>query len=209
MHARCRHNRVASSGQVTDEAGWVDLSRTARIHPVKVFKPGSVAGPVQGPGFGFWPGRPGQFLFLKKIQNGIVLVKKKFNGLQPGFWPGFAGSTGSWLMLFFHQHGPVLAPGRPGPGSTLRAGPGFKTLYPVHTHTHTHAHILWICSLVLESRVLYFLGCSIFSNTEIGNIHRQISTYTKVKNIMERPEEWNKNKLLAILDKTSNVACLM
>jgi hypothetical protein len=65
-----------------------------------VFKPGPMADPVQGPGFGFWPGRQvGRVnLYFKKIQNGVFLVKKKqkktkVNGLQPGFWPGFAGST--------------------------------------------------------------------------------------------------------------------
>jgi hypothetical protein len=39
--------------------------------------------------------------YLKKIQNGVVLVKKtKVNGLRPD-QPG--GSAGSWLILFFHQ----------------------------------------------------------------------------------------------------------
>jgi hypothetical protein len=55
----------------------------------------------------------GSILIFKKIQNGVVLVKKKkLNGLQPGFWPDFAGSAGSWLMQFFHQPGLVPAPGR-------------------------------------------------------------------------------------------------
>jgi hypothetical protein len=69
-----------------------------------VFKPG----PVQGPGSGFWPG---QSLFLKKIQNGVVLVKKKINGLQPGF----VGSTESPGYDFFY----FLSSTRPGssPGS--------------------------------------------------------------------------------------------
>jgi len=52
--------------------------------------------------------------------------KKKLNGLQPGFWPGFAESAGSWLMQFFHQPGLVPAPGR--------AGPGFKTLAAGEPH---------------------------------------------------------------------------
>jgi len=62
----------------------------------------------------------GSIPILKKIQNGVVLGKKKtkVNGLQPGFAgstrsPGQPGHTGSWLMLFFHQPGPVSAPGRP------------------------------------------------------------------------------------------------
>ena len=83
-----------------------------------VFKLGPVAGPVQDPGSGFWPGhRVGPVNpYLKKIQNNIVLVKKtKVNGLQPGFAgsPGRSGHTGSWLFLFFHQPGPIPAPGRP------------------------------------------------------------------------------------------------
>jgi hypothetical protein len=41
---------------------------------------------------------------------------------------GQPGHTGFFLPLFFHQPGPVPAPGRPGPGSTRRAGPGFKTM---------------------------------------------------------------------------------
>jgi hypothetical protein len=42
-----------------------------------IFKPSLVAGPVQGRGSGFWPGQPDQSLILKKIQNGVVLIKKK------------------------------------------------------------------------------------------------------------------------------------
>ena len=62
------------------------------------------SGPVQDRGSGFWPDHPGQFLFFKKYQNGVVLVKEtKINELQPGFWPGFAESIESyWIMIFFY-----------------------------------------------------------------------------------------------------------
>jgi hypothetical protein len=51
---------------------------------------------------------------------------------QPGHRvdpPGQPGHTGFFLPPFFHQPGPVPAPGRPGPGSTRWAGPGFKTMF--------------------------------------------------------------------------------
>ena len=58
--------------------------------------------PVQGPGSGFWPDRPGQIFFFWKNQNNVVLVKKKkqkkVNGFEVGSCrvPGRpAGSTGS------------------------------------------------------------------------------------------------------------------
>jgi hypothetical protein len=54
-----------------------------------VFKPGSVAGLVQGPGSGFWPGhRVGRVnLYFKKNSKRRRFSKKKttVNGLQPGF----------------------------------------------------------------------------------------------------------------------------
>jgi hypothetical protein len=90
-------------------------------------------------------GSAGSISILKKIQNDVVFVKKKqkqkqksmgcnrvFDRVFPGHRvnpPGQPGHTGSWLMQFFHQPGLVSAPDRPGPGSTLRAGPGFKTLH--------------------------------------------------------------------------------
>jgi len=89
---------------------------------IKVLRSGPVAGPVQGPGSGFWPGhrvwpgRPGQFL-KKKNQNDVVLVKKtkkKVNGFVTGSCrvnrvdpPGQPGYTGFFLPSFFHQPGPV------------------------------------------------------------------------------------------------------
>jgi hypothetical protein len=81
--------------------------------PSIVFK----LGPVQGPGSGFWPGhRVGRIIpYLKKIQNGVVLVKKKqkktkINGLQPSFWPGVSGSAGSHRIMTFH----IFSSTRPG-----------------------------------------------------------------------------------------------
>ena len=60
-----------------------------------------------------------------------VKIKKKIGRVSPGFdrvdrvdrvFPGQFPSG------FLPPPGPVPGPGRPGPGSTRRAGPGFKTL---------------------------------------------------------------------------------
>jgi len=71
-------------------------------------------------------GSAGSISILKKIQNGVFLVKKKtkVNGLQPGFLSGFAGSTRR-VMAYA-----IFSSTRPGssPGLTRRAGPGFTTL---------------------------------------------------------------------------------
>ena len=73
---------------------------------IRVFKPGSVVNPVQGPSSGLWPGyqvvRVNSDFFKNK--NDIILVKKKVNGLQPGFWLGQSGQPSHprfWLPLFF------------------------------------------------------------------------------------------------------------
>lgn len=47
--------------------------------------------------------------------------------------PGQPSHTGFFLPLFFLQPGPVPAPDRPGPRSTHRAGPGFKTIQKTTT----------------------------------------------------------------------------
>jgi len=60
--------------------------------------------------------------------------KKKIDRVSPGFdrvdrvpgRPGFAGPTPKQVLP---PPGPVPGPGRPGPGSTRWAGPGFKTLF--------------------------------------------------------------------------------
>jgi hypothetical protein len=79
-------------------------------------------------------------ILKKKNQNDIVLVKKnksqrvchrvltgscRVSRVDPAGQPGH---TGFFFPSFFRQPGPVPAPGRPGPGSTRRAGPGFKTM---------------------------------------------------------------------------------
>jgi hypothetical protein len=99
-----------------------------RILVAIVFKPGFVVGPVQGPGSRFWPGhRVGWVnLYFKKIQNYVVLIKKKksqwvaieFCQVNPS---GRPDHTGSWFFLFFHQFGLVPVAGRP-------TRPGFKTM---------------------------------------------------------------------------------
>jgi len=63
--------------------------------------------------------------------------KKNWPGLTR-VWPGGPGpglirrvdrvSPGQFPSGFLPPPGPVPGPGRPGPGSTRRAGPGFKTL---------------------------------------------------------------------------------
>jgi hypothetical protein len=86
---------------------------------------------------------------LKACQKLIRLTKKvklKMTSLNiyiyiyitaAGSQLGLLGSTGSRVDRVlpgqfpngsFHQPGPVPAPGQPGPGSTRRARPGFKTL---------------------------------------------------------------------------------
>jgi hypothetical protein len=74
------------------------------------------------PGFDRITGSPGS-IFLKSKRH--LLVKTKVNRLQPSF---LSGHTGFFLTLFFLKLCPVPAPGRPGPGSTCQASPGFKTV---------------------------------------------------------------------------------
>ena len=62
------------------------------------------------------PGRPTWSAGLHRVFPSLV-----FSSTRPGY-------TGFFLPSFFHQPGPVPAPGRPGPGSTRRAEPGFKTM---------------------------------------------------------------------------------
>jgi hypothetical protein len=80
-------------------------------------------------------------LFWSFNQNDVVwllyIKKKRRPGLIRVYpdWPG-SGSTrrvdrvspGQLPDGFLLRPGPVPCPGRPGPGSTRRAGPGFKTM---------------------------------------------------------------------------------
>ena len=110
-----------------------------------VLRPGSVVGPVQGPGSGSWPGRSGQFFFWKN-QNDAVLVNNKKNKSQR-VWgrvsrvPGRpAGSTGSGRVNFqsgfgLHpdrSHARVgRVPGRPaGPVRILKLCPEYRAEKP-------------------------------------------------------------------------------
>jgi len=56
---------------------------------------------------------------------GLSLGLDRVSRVDPAGQPDH---TGFFLPPFFHQPGPVPDPGRPGPGSTRRAGPGFKTM---------------------------------------------------------------------------------
>ena len=63
----------------------------------------------------------------------VYIQKNKEVGSQPGLSgsPGFRVdrvSPGQLLGGFLLRPGPVPGPGQPGPGSTRRAGPGFKTM---------------------------------------------------------------------------------
>jgi hypothetical protein len=106
---------------------------TARII---VLRPGSVAGPVQGLGFEFWPGQPSQF-FFKKIQNDVVLVKNKSQRVCKRVFLGQpAGSSGShWGFSSL-----VFSSTRPGssPGSTWQAGSSFKIIAPINFSLKTN-----------------------------------------------------------------------
>jgi len=63
-----------------------------------------------------------------------TVAKENKAGSQPGL-PGSPGfrvdrvSPGQLPSGFLPPPGRVLGPGWPGPGSTRRAGPGFKTLF--------------------------------------------------------------------------------
>ena len=65
-------------------------------------------------------------IFFYINQNDVVLVKKKVNGLQPSFWPGFAGSHRVFSYPIFSSTRSGSSPGSA--RSTRRAGPGFKTM---------------------------------------------------------------------------------
>ena len=84
---------------------------------------------MAGPGSGL---SKSIIIFKKNKKKYYFSKKTKINGLQPGFWPGLAGSTGLiglhqvFSSSIFLQPGPVPAPEQPGPRSIRQAGPGFK-----------------------------------------------------------------------------------
>ena len=64
-------------------------------------------------------------------QNDIVLVKKNSQWVATGFLTrpvNLSGHPNFLLLLFFLKFGPVPTPGQPGPESTCRVGPDFKTI---------------------------------------------------------------------------------
>ena len=71
---------------------------------------------------------------------------------HPGFIRVSSGSIGSRvdrvlpgqiLGWFFHQPGLVPTPDQPGPGSTRRAGPGFKTMLAAENPPHEVISSRW------------------------------------------------------------------
>ena len=111
---------------------------TRKLIIVIVFKPGLVAGPVQGLGSGFWPGHQVARVnsFFKKKSKWRHFSKKKmsisynqvFDRVLSGQPARQPGHTGFFLSLFFLQPGLVSAPNRPDPKSTCRAELNFKTI---------------------------------------------------------------------------------
>ena len=74
------------------------------------------------------------FRVIKRRRLMTGRVKKKVTGSHPGLagWTGSrvdpSGRPGQFPSGFWPPPGPVPCPGRPGPWSTRRAGPGFKTM---------------------------------------------------------------------------------
>jgi hypothetical protein len=124
--------------------------------------PGGQPGPR--PGFWVLTGSAGSILIFKKIQNDVVLVKKKVNGLQPGFWPGQpAGSAGSHQVMAYA----IFSSTRPrsSPGSTCWAGPGYKTLVKlIRSLSHNSKFIKHIMLLkrCMHNDTVYFCISKIF-----------------------------------------------
>jgi len=113
-----------------DRHAWQDMNEIPQAF-CKVFKPG----PVQGPGFGFWPshrvltGSAGSISILKEIQNGVVLVKKKSTGCNQVLPGQPAGSAGSHLVMaysIFSSTRPGSNPGSAGSRVDLPGWAGFQ-----------------------------------------------------------------------------------
>jgi len=90
-----------------------------------VFKPG----PVQGPVFRFWPSHRirRSIPILKKIQNGVVLVKKKSQRVATGFFRAGRVTPGHDFSYFF------INPARFQPRVDLPGRAGFQN-YPATIH---------------------------------------------------------------------------
>jgi hypothetical protein len=71
----------------------------------------------------FW-----HFRMIKTTSFNDLQLKKKLTGSHPGFDLVDRVSPGQFPSGFLPSPGPVPGLGRPGPGSTRRAGPGFKTM---------------------------------------------------------------------------------
>jgi hypothetical protein len=52
-----------------------------------------------------------------------------------------------------------------------------------------------------------FLDCTTFTNTKIVNIHKVNIYWHQNHEYYKRSWEWNKNKLLTILNMTNNAVC--
>jgi len=97
------------------------MNRKRLLTPFSFKVPSIVAGLRSW--FWVWPSHQvGRINFyFKKIQNGVVLVKKKVNGLQSSF-------AGSRRVMIFSIFSSTRLGHRP--GSARWAWPGFKTMVP-------------------------------------------------------------------------------
>jgi hypothetical protein len=109
--------------------------------------------------------RPGQFFF--KNQNDVVLVKKNKSQRVATGYCRVTGSTEFFLTLFFLQPSPVPASGRPGHGSTRRAGPGFKTIPQIFQKIYKYNEE----TILLEFIILFLLIATILKASHRA-IHR-------------------------------------
>jgi len=88
----------------------------------------------------------------------VYIQKNKEAGSQSGLSgsPGFRVdrvSPGQLLGGFLLRPEPVSGPGRPGPGSTRRAGPGFETMVQMDNIVKVD-----LCFRI----IIYFLKCFFF-----------------------------------------------
>jgi hypothetical protein len=102
-----------------------------------------------------------------------------------------AGHTGFFLPLFFRQPGPVQAPGRPGPGSTRRAEPGFKTMVRSFLgHAGFYRRFIKYFSVISKSL------CNLLTKDNVFEwIEHCDSAFVKLKNLLTsapiiQPLDW-------------------